>query len=813
MYLLVQNLILDYSTFMKNKRFFSNITQENYKFIQKHSSIVLVAIALITIFFSFKILEIKISADYEMLMANVEPSQFVLTPEKDNLNDKIFVEDTISKPEIDYGEYTDGFVFMVSAPSEILFSVDTLNRITKAMENIESEDVIGQALSPFDYITVQKKGTRLVPLPMNPHKDNSDWTQEEVDIFKSRLLNDDIAKNYLYNEDGTAILVYYRMKANISNETLFKLKDFLKPIREVAKVSVSGGASINERVMFYLQKDLFNLLALSLLTILIIYYLSFRAKRAVLIPFSMSLIGIIWTLGMMATLGYSISLVTILTPSLVLILGSSYSIHMLSAYFDSFKKKVKQEVTGGAITGTILFACVTTVSGFLSLLISRSAVFKEFGLSTSIGVIFCAILALTYLPAIFSKISDPKTNQLRLVSKGKLTILIHRTGFFVVRFWKLLLFIFVMLIILFSFIYNKVGFESNYMSYFPKNDPFVQENLDFARTMGGTDPYYITINAPNGEKNFFLKPENLQKIHNYELTVLENSPDIVQSLSFSRYVSFLNKTYSGNDEIPSQAGLINMLNKLLTMIEKQIGSNVLDVLINKEASQITLSMRNYDSIEKDLQTTKSARRVENALDEYRYLLPEGTSSRIWSLASDSLRANDMILDDQKKATLLSFILVFILCSLAFFSFKYGLCSLIPIFVGIIVNYIFMWLTSIPFDLVTVGFSSVTIGVGIDDAIHFILNFKRQKLLRPNSSIERTIINTINDTGRAITLTTISIVAGMLMLTMASYSPIKYFGIMLSLSLLSAMISTLIFLPASIIAIEKFKDRFLKRKNN
>lgn len=780
--------------------------------MQKHSTIVLLLIALITIFFSYKITEIKISANYEMLMANVEPSPFILTPENNTIKDKIYVEDTISSSDVDYGEYTDGFVFMVSAPTEILFSADTLNRISNAMMEIEKEDVIGQCLSPFDFVTIQKKGTRLAPIPMNPNKGTSPWTEEEAQIFKSRLMNDDIAKNYLYNEDGTALLIYYRMKANISNETLFKLKATLDPIREVAKVSVSGGASINERVMYYLKKDLINLLSLCLLVILIIYYLSFRAKRAVLIPFSMSLIGIIWTLGMMTCLGYSISLVTVLTPCLVLILGSSYSIHMISAYYDSYKKKIKQEISGGLIIGTILFACTTTVAGFLSLLISRNAVFKEFGISISIGVIFCALLALSYLPAIFSKISDPKKIQLQLVSRGKLTILIHRTGFFVIKFWKLLLGILALLIILFSFVYNKVGFESNYMSYFPKTDPFVQENLDFARTMGGTDPYYLTINAPNGEKNFFLKPENLQKVQNYESAIMENCPDIVQILSFPKYVSFLNKIYSNNDKIPEQAGLINMLNKMLTLIKNQIDSNALDVLINEDASQITLSMRNYDSIDKDLQTTKSARRIENTLDEYRYLLPENTSSRIWCLASDTLRANDMILLDQKKATYLSFILVFIICAIAFFSFKFGICALIPIFVGIIVNYIFMWVASIPFDLVTVGFSSVTIGVGIDDAIHFILNFKRQKLLRPNSSIEKTIINTINATGRAITLTTLSIVFGMLMLTMASYSPIRYFGIMLSLSLMSAMISTLIFLPAVIIAIEKFKSKFLIKNN-
>ena len=187
----------------------------------------------------------------------------------------------------------------------------------------------------------------------------------------------------------------------------------------------------------------------------------------------------------------------------------------------------------------------------------------------------------------------------------------------ITKYWYIFLILLLIIIVVFAFVRDDIGFDSNYMSYFPEDDPIVQDSIYFAKTLGGTDPYYLTITAPNNEPGFFLKSENLKDVYAYECAVLAADPDIVQSLSFTQYVSFLNKVYNGKTEIPNNNGLINLLYRVLNQIEGQIGSNVLDVLINEDASEITLSMRNYDYVEQDLQTTSSARRLEQTLDYYR----------------------------------------------------------------------------------------------------------------------------------------------------------------------------------------------------
>ena len=328
--------------------------------------------------------------------------------------------------------------------------------------------------------------------------------------------------------------------------------------------------------------------------------------------------------------------------------------------------------------------------------------------------------------------------------------------------------------------------------------------------MGGTDPYYMEIVAPDREPGFFLQSENIRKVYDFENTVMEACPDIVQSLSFPQYVGFLNKVYSGTGGIPENNGLVNFLYRTLQQMKAYIGADVLNVLINEDASVITLAMRNYDSFEQNLQTTASARRLESTLDHYRYMLPEGTTSKIYCGASNMIKASDIMVEDQNRASQLSMVLIVVIASITLFSVFRGAVSVVPVLVGIMFNYVFMYVTGISFDLVTIGFSSITFGAGIDDALHFLLHYKYHKDRNRDRSVEEIIRMTLDETGRPIILTTVSIVAGMIALTFASFTPIRYFGLFMTVALTVAMLATLFVLPSVMVATCRLRDAICKK---
>jgi predicted RND superfamily exporter protein len=179
--------------------------------------------------------------------------------------------------------------------------------------------------------------------------------------------------------------------------------------------------------------------------------------------------------------------------------------------------------------------------------------------------------------------------------------------------------------------------------------------------------------------------------------------------------------------------------------------------------------------------------------------------------AQALRFSDQLLKDQNNSQWLAYLLVFIIASIAFISFYRGFLTLIPVAVAIMMNYIFMYLLNIPFDMVTVSFASVAIGAGVDDAIHFLLEYTNLRKENPNLNTKQIINQTIRTTGRPIVLTTISIVLGMMMLTFASYLPIKYFGLLMSIALMNSMLATILILPSTIIMVDLIKNKIIKKQ--
>ncbi len=813
------------------------------RFIMKHAEATLAVVVIITIAMIVPVSRIQIDAGIFSYAAAAPEPEIVITPEEkpshqlviqgyppisnspdkgtavevperinsfnesEYSNQKPFepIEPVVNESEDHEGSFPDGYVIVFS--SKQMFEPEVLNTVYEVRENLSRRYEIGACLSPFDYGTVEKRGDRLSIVPIAPVKQEEEWTKEDAEVFKERLLRDSVAKNFLYTDDGYTIMLYYRARG-LNEAAITELDTIVNPLREYGRVALNGGGLITAAVMKYMNRDLVMLLVLCLVIILVVYYLSFRSIRAMLLPASLSVIGIVWTLGMMSLLGYKLTIVTILTPCLVLTLGSSYSIHMVSEYYEAARKKEIDKISDhlSKISHTILFAMLTTVAGFLSFLICHTPMFKEFGITIAMGVFICALLSFTYLPALLTLTKPPKEKQINVVNQGLLTKAVNSLSSVVIDRWWVFLLIALIITGGFFIVKDDIDFNSNYMSYFPSDDPIVQDSVYFAKTMGGTDPYYVTIRAPEGEKGFFYKSDNLKDVYAYECAVLAACPDIVQSLSFSQYVSFLNEVYNGEKGIPDSNGLLNLLSRVLKQVASNIGSDVLNVLINEDGTEVTLSMRNYDYLAQDLQTTASARRLETVLDYYRYMLPSGTTSEIHCLASSGVRASDMIMQDQNNATLLSLLLIFIIASIAVLSPEYGLYALVPVCVGVMINYIFMWAASIPFDIVTVGFSSVAIGAGVDDALHFIIRFRMLLKEKPELSRKEALKKNIKETGRPIILTTISVDAGLIMLLFASYTPIQYFGILMCVSLTGAMISTLTVLPPVILLISEIKKK-------
>jgi hypothetical protein len=701
------------------------------------------------------------------------------------------------------GEYTDSFSFLVKG--EQLYTAGHLQQLHHAVEQIESYDNITTGIHPFSFVTAEKRGSRIALTPISVDKEISQWTDEDAQLFKTRLLSDDIAENLIVSEDGNSLLFYFPAILSENNvEQMKEIEQILKPIESFASVYMNGGLFFIDRVQHYLQSDLKLLLSLSILIIMLIYFISFKAKRAVFLPISVVLFATIWAMGIMSLFGFEMTIINIITPVLILTLGSSYSIHLLSDYYRTHPTRISHDNGWIAdvvshVAKTIVVAGITTIAGFLSLLGTRIEAFREFGLSTSIGIVASVVLTLFYLPAMLSVMSPPAKTYYKMTVKGRLSVAIKQIAKFVARFWYLFLIIFALSAAGFAFSFPRVLFDSSFIKYYPKKEAAIVNLKQIVEQVGGVDTVNITIEAPEDSNRYFIDTEVLKKVAEFEEAALSGTPEITHILSFPQYIRFFNEISSGESRIPDTPGVVMLLSRYFSLLsEYGMGSADMQALISDDYNTLTISMRFAHVDRTELTDLKLSNRIIEELDQYAGdHLPEECEYTIWGQVNRLLALNDLIERDQQQSTVISLFIVLLLAWITFSSFKYGVLALLPILFGIMSNYIFMYVFSIPFDMVTIAFSSVTVGVGIDDAIHYIIRFKSIYNHRPGN-LKPAVKRTIELTGRPIILTTVAIIAGLLVLTMASFVPITYFGLLISIALLNTLLATLFILPSALI---------------
>jgi predicted RND superfamily exporter protein len=270
----------------------------------------------------------------------------------------------------------------------------------------------------------------------------------------------------------------------------------------------------------------------------------------------------------------------------------------------------------------------------------------------------------------------------------------------------------------------------------------------------------------------------------------------MNTISFTSYLKHLNRVMTGEYAIPETRGLMLLLARYIKAISatQSPDDGFLNAIANQDFSELTITFRVYD-LEGGhyLFEDELAVLADRIYRDSERLLPRQLHGELWGNSLRFLSVSRTVTRDQRVSLLISFLLIFATTTIAFRSFFYGFCSLFPLMTGIVFNFIVMALFKIPLDMTTVMIANIAVGVGVDNSIHLLLQFRRQKHLYPDD-IPKIFEHTLTITGRPILLTTASIVGGLLILGLASFVPIVYFGILISLTLFATAVGSLVVLP-------------------
>lgn len=686
---------------------------------------------------------------------------------------------------------------MMQAPDVVNHS--TLSRLKLLKEELANLDGIDRCISPFDAQDVSTQDGFMI---MDPLLDPLPESQLEYEALKAKIADNSAASPFFSKEDFSVVSLMLMKNLEVSNEKLIQKIDSVVLAHPGSEEVLLGGMpyvrySINENI----NKDLLVLLPVAMFLMIFMLYAAFRERKGVLLPFIVVLMSLILSFGVMALLEWKISLITVLLPIMLIAIANNYGIHMVARYQElaqgdselSMLQMSKQIYRD--LKKPIILTGLTTIGGILGLLTHTLVPAAQIGILASIGIAFALILSIWFLPAVLSYLKP--TIRKKVIKKEKLMLagrLLHKTSKWVTNYPKRVIIVSSLVSLLGMGGIFLVHVDTNIEGYFLGRSK-ISRGIELINSkLGGSQ--YISI-LFSGD---VLSPEVLNRMDEYQQVLLED-PAVGNVSSPVTLVKELSKGfYNTNEkeygEIPSTENEVYQFIEIFSM-----GGNedAVEQFIdyNYENSRLLISLKDASN-EEGKRLLKKMQEMTKDDPDVKFIA--GPSLTKIELA-------DMVIEGQIKSLVLAMVVVFVLLALIFRSINAGLLSVLPLTVAILVLFGLMGFFGITLDIATALISSVMIGVGVDYTIHFLWRFKKERS-RGIDHKEAAYI-TLTTTGRGIIINAISVIIGFLALTLSSFEPLRFFGILVVISITTCLICALVLIP-SIVVIRK--PRFLETKS-
>ena len=548
----------------------------------------------------------------------------------------------------------------------------------------------------------------------------------------------------------------------------------------------------------FTEQDFLRLPPITFALIALVLFLLFRNLRGIFIPASAVIIALTWTFGLMAWTGTPLSLLTMIVPIFLIAVGTAYCMYIFPEYLSNIETadtpkeaSLKSFLNLGFPTS---LAVITTTIGLGSLLINKISAIREFALFSCFGILSMLIIMLTFLPALMSLIPFPKKKPEHLSSRNN--------GFFdrilstVIRLnlhhQKIALSLIAVIGLIGIVGISRIQVETNPVEFFKEDTSVARHFRDISRDMSGSFPMNVVINT--GEDDYFENPAHLKEIARLQ-TFLDSLKGVDKTISFCDYLKLVN--YATNQHkadlyaLPEEPFEVRMLvNSFKTML----GEDMLARFMNGNFSKANILLRTHISSSKDFLTTQA--KIEDYLHKN---FPNNFSFQITGIGVVISHSSQLITEGQAKSLFLTLILVFAIMFLLFMSYKVGIIGMLPNCFPIVVSFGVMGWFGIPLSMATSLVATIAIGLAVDDTIHYLVGYNRE--FKKDLDKERALRETIRHVGKPIIFTTLTISLGFSILMISNFKPTAIFGLVMIITMFSALVADLILLPSLMLHVE------------
>ena len=649
---------------------------------------------------------------------------------------------------------------------------------------------------------------RINTIPMtekDPFEDEvlKEGSQEELrqrEELRTMLKGNDMVMGTLVARDFSAAAVLVRMRNDGKNLGVTdKVREVVSSIKGSGKITLGGMPVVKQNISRDVPKDMMVFMPIGLLIMLFILFLSFKQLRGIILPFSVVVMSIVVSMGMVPLMGWKMTTVTIILPVILIAISNGYGIHIISRYqLDNMVNEGKKSSIDLSkdvfqeLALPVLLTGITTIAGMLCLMTHTIVPAAQLGILASVGILFALTASIFFIPAVLSLLKTPKPiiiKKNRSLSEKWL----RSISIFVAEHPLKLLIATVVLSIIMAIGIPFIIVDSNLTGYYPDGHPVKMSAQLINDKFGGSQ--IVSVNVKGNIKD----PAVLKKIDILEQKLAEN-PNVGNTLSIAKLVKLITKgAYKpgekGFNAIPETENAVDFFmakysemgdpEELKKLVNDDFTEAQIIAQINSESSETIKKV--YLDTEKLIGTEKIFTKITGSAVIFKDLIDEVINGQIISL-------------------LLSFIVVTILVMLLFKSFVAGLIAGLPLAVALVLMFGLMGFTGVTLDIATAMISSIVIGVGVDYTIHFLWRYRIE--MKKHNNPEMAVEHTLFTAGRGIIYNAVSVMVGFVILLFSSFMPIRFFGALIVLSIGTCLIGSLVLLPSMVIL---FRPKFLERK--
>jgi len=604
-----------------------------------------------------------------------------------------------------------------------------------------------------------------------------------------------------------------------------QLLEEVRLIRDVARkdasVFLGGVPMVAADMISYVKQDIVVFSAIIFLMATVMLYLFFRRWRWVVLPLATSMVTITLVVGWLGAIDKPATIISSNFISLLAILTISFTVHLIVRYRELSGLEASSDITPSVNDGydrhkrlvlqtmhdkfaPSVYTGLTTVVAFASLMFTDIVPVQDFGLLMLVGVLVSLFMTYLFFPTFLLVLGEESSDHTAVVHQ-KTPRLTQIFSQLVMAYNQRILVIAVILLAVAGLGVSKLSLDNRFIDYFKANTDIHQGMLDIDQRLGGTIPFDVIVKFQpyeaeplDPDDDFFSGEEDAYPerywVTPYKLEILRKLQGYIQSLEQTgKVMSVANleqiaMEFTGGEPL----GALEIVG-ILGIIPESIRAELVDPYMSPYSGEMLISVRVKESgksFSRDEYLNKIISYAEGEMG-----LEVGTVQATGML----VLFNNMLthlFDSQIKTFLYVVGLIFLMIWVSMRSIRLAIIGLLPNMLAAVSVLAVMGFLMIPLDLMTITIAAIVIGIGVDNAIHYLHRFKIE--YKVTRDVQEAVRRSHKSIGSAIYFTSITVIAGFTILVFSNFMPTVYFGLFTSLAMLLALIANLMVLPSLLV---------------